>query len=208
MRLNNRSIYYSPDLRAFFRAGLEWRGLSSPEIKRYFIDVYTFVPRRRPKKKTEWRSAHGVALIGYPSLVMRLSAYPDRLNLIEVAQVFIHEVDHTLGLNHREMADWWKMEMPWLGDLKIRTKEYLKIAASPPKGDDPRFPSITVDLRFDGTSLRAMGKTIRAMRLLNQVPEEDCLQFIDECRAGGNDFAFTLEVCRRWVVVKGANDES
>lgn len=43
--------------------------------------------------------------------------------LVEVAQIFSHELHHNLGLNHKDMIDWDKINCDWAKSFVIRKKE-------------------------------------------------------------------------------------
>ena len=44
------------------------------------------------------------------------------VDLPEVAQVFTHELDHALGLDHIDMKDWWTLDVPWVKGLQLRPR--------------------------------------------------------------------------------------
>ncbi len=41
----------------------------------------------------------------------------------ELAKVLLHEIDHTLGLRHDEMAPWRSIDVPWIEAMPLRREE-------------------------------------------------------------------------------------
>lgn len=48
------------------------------------------------------------------------------LNIERVAQVFMHEVQHTWGWKHGDMPDWWKLRPAWQKKLRVEWKPPVK----------------------------------------------------------------------------------
>lgn len=38
------------------------------------------------------------------------------------AQILIHELGHCHGLDHKDMVDWWGVEVPWARNYRVRSK--------------------------------------------------------------------------------------
>jgi len=116
LKIKNKTRYSTRDLRRFFTAGL--RALGASELKT--IDVaYSRGARvhgraRYPSPDIWSSNSQGLFIW------MTLPARASFLKLLELAQVFEHEIGHTLGLRHREMQSWWTLGCPWAEGLTIR----------------------------------------------------------------------------------------
>jgi hypothetical protein len=126
--LVNRTRYDTRDLRRLTILCLKERGAYAG--RRYRV---TWVPARGA-----W--PHGLAWIGRPFVRMMLPAARveavgdggrravglaalDRRTIERLAQVLLHEIDHTLGLNHREMLNCYSLPVWFLpADIRVRPK--------------------------------------------------------------------------------------
>ena len=90
MRVTNTTRWNTVDLRRIFLTGLKEIGVNP---KRYCVKV---VPAKSFR-------VGGYAYIHCGYVHMSLPGDADK-RLVELAQVFVHEVHHTLGLRHGDMA--------------------------------------------------------------------------------------------------------
>jgi hypothetical protein len=119
MKFKNLSAVHTPDLRRFIEAGLVARGV---DPDRYDVMV-----------KGGWR-VHGKAGVGIPWLRLYIPRPPLTLTFALwwasqvrwLALVLEHEIDHTLGLRHKEMLkgdEFWNQPLPaWAVGLTLGPK--------------------------------------------------------------------------------------
>lgn len=125
MRLLNSTSWASESLREFSLAGLRAKGCDPGE----YVVAFTFSGKKvdrelaRRHNAERWVGADGLAIHGYAfsapmwsvsvegkkhvlrgKRFIRLFLPREQFDLRKLAQVFEHEVDHTLGLRHRDMA--------------------------------------------------------------------------------------------------------
>lgn len=108
-RVTNKTQYHTADLRRFFRAGL--RAMGAEDDKRILV-AYS-------KRSIHW----GCAYIGRGDRQGRgitMTIPKGKLDLLQLAQVFEHEVSHSLGLHHKDMA-------PDVADCKTNPTWHLGI---------------------------------------------------------------------------------
>lgn len=116
LRLENNTKWSTRDLRKFFLRGMKDRGMDH---------LHVTVDYARSND-----GVHGSAYLNSVFLRMKLPgpkwvrvATKHNKPLIDMkkfAQVFMHEMDHCLGLRHKDMADWWKFEPTWQEGLEIK----------------------------------------------------------------------------------------
>jgi hypothetical protein len=118
MRIINLTRWNTDNLTSLFRAGLKAKGCDPSQ---YMIAATPSETKR--EKKTHWVGSDGKALHGYAfyNRMLRVSMLgkkywpkgkyfirmflPDgEFSLKKFAQIFEHEIDHTLGRHHREMV--------------------------------------------------------------------------------------------------------
>lgn len=126
MKLRNKSIWNAGDLRKFLVVCFEKAGVKH---KGYLIEV---VNRCRGKY---WIKGLGSYTQKWIKLLLPISHgytgsdgrtdYRDitELNLETLAQVTVHEIDHTRGLHHRDMIDLRSIGCEWTKDYKVRKGE-------------------------------------------------------------------------------------
>lgn len=125
MRLQNKSIWNTGDLRKFLVACFEKAGV---EHKGYLVEI---VNRCRGKY---WIRGLGSYTQKWIKLFLPVnyetgsdgSAYYEditELDLGELAQVTLHEIDHNKGLHHKDMIDFGNIECEWTKNYQINKGE-------------------------------------------------------------------------------------
>lgn len=114
LRLENRTDWSSIDLRRFLSAGIRRLRCGRRTVK---------IRYGRGRALTGW------AYIGDPILQLTLPG-PKWLrkrrkslpaaDLLELAQTFEHEIDHTKGKEHKDMPKWTSLRPKWHKGLPIR----------------------------------------------------------------------------------------
>jgi len=116
--LANETGWDSDDLAAFIEAGIEGEGM---EPRRYVRVIHY--------------SGGGVYYAGlgrYDGRAARLSVpSPVQVRSLDVkksAQLLSHEFAHNRGLRHKDMMDWWDLDVSWAdpwvsGERRLRTAE-------------------------------------------------------------------------------------
>lgn len=141
MKLINLTSWNSEDLSKLFRAGLRAKGVVHTD----YVVAATYSRAKRDLESAKkrgaemWVGTDGKALHGYAYLCSMWSVYvegrkhllkgkrfiriflPDGdFDLRKLAQIFEHEVDHTLGLQHKDMIDSNLLEPKWHDGLYPR----------------------------------------------------------------------------------------
>ena len=133
MKFKNKTKWKDSDLRAMTRAAMEQAGISRPDQR--FYDVSYRHGRQRgwvggwawyPDNKRNFREMRKFEITIPPSVNF---ASPIRVK--ELAHVILHEIAHTHGVKHREMAPWLMYggskdtegHYDWALDYQIRLKE-------------------------------------------------------------------------------------
>ena len=161
MRIRNETYYRTGDLRKLFKAGFEAEGVNS---RGYYIRVCY--------ARQAWATGYGfynskslcVRLPSLETIKRRMALRVHKLQVVEVnvkrvAQVFVHEVGHTLGLRHREMVKSSSIEVSWSEGMEIRKKEVVPIPKTDPKL--VRFEHAKEKLREHEGKLRREAKLVR-----------------------------------------------
>jgi len=136
MKINNETKFSTRDLRKVFLAGLKDRGAN---YKSYRIRVYN---SRKGIRGYAWVNSYDMAM-GIPSK----EDLTNSESMERFAQVFIHEVDHTLGLKHREMKHIRQIDVSWSEGMTIQ-----KESPKPKK-------TISMQERIDQREQKAKDKT-------------------------------------------------
>lgn len=126
LRIKNETDYLTIDLRRFFMAGLAAKGASTDKFIRVIYG--------------RGAAHHGYAHLGVQVgrqhieanwIQISLPRDAAKLDLLKLAQVFEHEVDHNLGLQHGEMQDWWTLAPVWQEELVIRVSARVLVPPPP-----------------------------------------------------------------------------
>lgn len=114
LNLVNKTAWSSRDLRQFLLAGMRAKGVEDRTV------IVTY---------GKWDAHNGLGWYRYPQLQLSLpgptaiaralAKGEEPIRYLELAQVLEHEIDHTLGLGHREMMDLWKLRPTWHQGLTI-----------------------------------------------------------------------------------------
>lgn len=126
LTIDNKTNWSTKDLRRFFLAGMKAKGIDT-----------------RREIRVRYGNHGGWAVIGgdhvncYGITVQITLPGPSAvaekgdgaIDYLKLAQVLEHELDHTLGLNHKDMLDWWTLTPTWHKGLTIEWKEPQKKAA-------------------------------------------------------------------------------
>lgn len=146
----NKTDYSGRDLRSFFLAGLHEYGIHAETRPMRVTVVYA---RRSRVTGYAYYPKEGVPA----RITMRLPK-PEHLgDLKELAQVFFHEIGHTLGLRHREMAKWTSIHVEFYLGCKIG----FRVAPEPAK--KPRVSLV------ERRAKRARDKVVELERKLKRV---------------------------------------
>lgn len=117
MRIRNETHWNTEDLRKLFAAGFKAEGVKH---KRYLVRV---------KYARQQRWCSGMA--GLYSRWMHLRIPKSNVPLVDLARVFVHELGHCLGLQHKEMANCRSIDVPWAGGIQVRKAEVKPVAPKP-----------------------------------------------------------------------------
>ncbi len=120
MRVENETRWNTRDLAALFSACCAANFTSSDRR------VVVIAARRRRsgfigdrdesgRLKNEWKLglSHGRAYVGSRWIRMSIPDASEHSDWKRVAQIFEHELQHNLGLNHADMPDWWNLPVLW-----------------------------------------------------------------------------------------------
>ena len=146
LKLINKTSWDTRDLRRLVLKCLEHRGWDKNREHRTEI-----VSARRP-------FVSGWAYYNRPFVRMKVpngrsysydrSEVFDCFNTKSFVKVLLHEIDHNLGLHHKEMADSDKLPLPSFAESFIVHKEELKVASPNPK-EVPRKRYERIILKID-----------------------------------------------------------
>lgn len=126
MKLQNKSIWNTGDLRKFLAVCFEQVGV---EHTGYIVEI---VNRNNGKYWIRGLASYTQKCV---KLFLPISheysgsdgktEYRDitELNLKELAQVTLHEIDHTRGLHHKDMIKYRDIECEWSKDYRIKKGE-------------------------------------------------------------------------------------
>ena len=117
----NKSSFRGDDLRRFVFAAVNRCGARGKVTKVIFYDH-------------EWDTPyiHGLALTqpddanictGEIDIHLPGGLQENHRDRTELGQILCHEVDHVLGLDHKDMQDWWHLPASWVDDLPLRRKK-------------------------------------------------------------------------------------
>ena len=120
--IDNTTRYSTQDLRRFLLAGMRAKGVGHREV---------YIVYGKGSACNGWGTLgvegnphrHGITLqlsLPGPAFIRALrTAGKIPINYLQLAQVFEHEIDHTLGLRHSDMKDWWLLQPTWHEGLTI-----------------------------------------------------------------------------------------
>lgn len=120
MLICNRTGYNTAELRALFEWAMEKRGAQGQAGGWWYVNY----SRRR---KNGVRQPHGRATLGGWAVWVYLPR--GNTNGYNLAQVVLHEIDHNLGLKHREMPTWYQLRVDGL-PAKLHWFTEGRVAAS------------------------------------------------------------------------------
>jgi hypothetical protein len=122
MRIVNKTKWCTEDLRRVFVKCCEVRGVDQ---SRYVVEVVS----------ARGRALHGLGSYTRPWVRMKVPPKFERFGAVgevvevldhlpewameSLAKIFLHEVDHTLGLQHRDMADLWEFTVDWVKEYSV-----------------------------------------------------------------------------------------
>ena len=111
MQIKNTTEYDTRYLRSLFILCDKHEGchITNPRMRGRSVTV----------KPSKCGRVHGYAWYNTTSIVMSL---PKNANVRVVAQIYIHELGHNLGLHHNEMASHGAFDMSWLPDEAVPLK--------------------------------------------------------------------------------------
>jgi hypothetical protein len=137
--IENKTRWSTYDLRGFFLAAMKERGIDTLTVE----VVYG-------------RGDHvgGRGSYHLPWIKLMIPSGPE-INMRQLAQVTLHEIDHTLGLDHKDMVDWWEIEPTFHEGLSIRWKE------TPKKTAEQRVAARTAAVEQRAAHARGMLKKAR-----------------------------------------------
>ena len=144
LTIHNETGWRGDDLRRLFRAGLVACGADSRRTiwVQYHRDCRRWISVRGLGKYGEWwgdvySQGWGIRMwVPHPGFVQD-QIDGEVLTVKQIAQVFEHEVYHTLGMTHREMARdlrWCKQSVPWSEGLRLRPRADRSRAAAGSSG--------------------------------------------------------------------------
>lgn len=119
MKLTNQTQWSTADLKRFLVAGLRAKGA---DVERMRITIYTS-KRGGPLGVGgyAWYDSHRLKL-GAPKVEFATEGRMTAEQLLRMAQVLEHEIDHTFGLRHGEMLPSTQLRPTWQEGLEIRVQ--------------------------------------------------------------------------------------
>ena len=161
----NGTAYDTRDIRRFLSAGMRAKGVEWREV---IIDY------GKGSALSGWGvlgtegdcNRHGITIrltLPSPAFVAECRADgTDPIGYKGLAQVFEHEIDHTLGLKHKDMVGYWTLEPTWHEGLTIRfvEPEVVDCATAARQRAAAREEHVRAMLKKAETRLRR-AKTIR-----------------------------------------------
>jgi len=108
LKIENHTDYYTSDLRRLFRKCMEQEGVTNCKVI-----------VRNSQAQTNY--VHGEARVNGVHVWMFLPEDADK-KIDSVAQVFIHELHHNLGLQHREMIELQLIDVSYVAGMKLRKR--------------------------------------------------------------------------------------
>lgn len=115
--INNRSPYRGDDLRRFILRGLTAKG-ALERVREVEVIQSPF-----------YRTGGGAYCDEARIQLVIPRGFDEQHDLKELAQVFEHEIDHILGLDHKDMIDWWTFEARWHRGLRLRRRKGEELEA-------------------------------------------------------------------------------
>ncbi len=151
LSLTNRSHWDTEDLRRIITAGLDAR-----------VGAWTSwsvtVKTARGGHIRGWAWLHTTRLQLTIPRPLNEESVLSHDSVITLARVLLHEIDHNLGLGHRAMCKWYKIDVPWAEKLLAEGLQiHCKEAA----------PKIVVDVRLK-RSEHARAMLVRHERALKR----------------------------------------
>lgn len=176
VRLVNETHYQTRDLKRFVRAAMEeagvWEDGISCTVKVDYcrtglgrhIDGADFYglgryPQGRPGDHGHLPGERRWWRLALPKGLAELT----RKQVRGAAQIAQHEIDHTRGLSHKDMVNWWTMPTPWADGLQVRAR--VAALAVPAKVDREAKAREAVE-RLDGLIEKEEKRHSRAMKAL------------------------------------------
>lgn len=125
MRIKNRTCWETKSLLRLLRKCFEKRGV---DIKEYTIEIVT--SRRNPCITGLGSYDFKWIQLGLPTRGRYLGngkwENPTELagdRAVRIAQVAMHEIDHTLGLHHKDMIPYTDIDAEWARSFVVRKKQ-------------------------------------------------------------------------------------
>lgn len=135
MKIYNLTEWNTKDLTTLLKAGLKAKGV---DHTKYAVAVTYSKAKRIKNRDDTWIGSDGLALHGYAyyqpmwavkvegkwlhlrnKSFVRMFVSKEKFDLKRFAQIFEHEVDHTLGLRHKDMIDSDRLEPTWHTNLTL-----------------------------------------------------------------------------------------
>lgn len=117
-KIENSTALRTDDLRRFLHVGLKDRGVfNSIRVRR--IEIAESANHR--SRGWAWQDDARIKLC-----IARGFDPNDRRQVIELAQIFEHEIDHCLGLEHPDQVEWWELTPFWVLPLELRYRKKIE----------------------------------------------------------------------------------
>ncbi len=127
LRIDNQTRWDTRDLRRFILAALRHKGAGDRHVsigygKHGDVGGWGSYPDNRREASDRRRGCREGATmrLTLPGPGWVAAHERDPIDLRQLAQLLEHEIDHTLGLTHDDMLDWWTLEPTWHKDLIVR----------------------------------------------------------------------------------------